>query len=367
VLTPLQEDLLRAAFAEDDTAVAAWRRWRESVDWEAHLDREAFRLMPRTGRNLRRLGVDDPLWPRLKGIARRAWYENHLRAAWVQPTLHALVAEGIDLLLVPPGSAVLLDATVVLDPEAPLAFAVRSDRVEPAVRCLWRLGWHTTTRLPRWSLHGYLMAGERLTWRDRDGHALDLLWQWDERIPGGRFPREVWERACGGHLATVPVRMFDAADAVHDVIRQPLAGHSFARIVDCLLLMDAMPDPPDWPRLFTRAAQTPVAPGWHAQVARLHTLLPKMFPAEVAAGWPSPTLPPAMPGTGHLRTRLASHWTAYRKALGARDSLAWALRHLPGYLLARWHLVALHQIPLRLGRGIRYEWREARQTPRGAQ
>src|SRR5208282_4320225 len=47
-LTLLQADLLRAAFGADETAVAAWRRRRDAIDWEAHLDHDAFRLLPRT-------------------------------------------------------------------------------------------------------------------------------------------------------------------------------------------------------------------------------------------------------------------------------------------------------------------------------
>lgn len=111
-LTLLQEDLLKAAFAADETAAAAWRRWRDAVDWEAHLDHDAFRLLPRTYRNLRRLGVADPLLLRLRGIARQAWYANQRR---LHPTVQALTAAGVELLLVPPTAVLLHDPTAVLD------------------------------------------------------------------------------------------------------------------------------------------------------------------------------------------------------------------------------------------------------------
>lgn len=94
VLTTLQEDLLRAAFGVDETAVAAWHRCRDAIDREVHLDRDAFRLMPRTCSNLRRLGDADPLLPRLQGIARQAWYANQRWVGRLQPTLQALAASG---------------------------------------------------------------------------------------------------------------------------------------------------------------------------------------------------------------------------------------------------------------------------------
>ena len=138
VLTTLQEDLLRASFGVDETAVAAWRRWRDAIDWEAPLDRDAFRLMPRTCRNLRRLGDADPLLPRLQGIARQAWYANQRWVRRLQPTLQALAASDVELLLVPPTAVLLLDATPVLDPTTPLACVIAPNRLRSWI---WLQRW----------------------------------------------------------------------------------------------------------------------------------------------------------------------------------------------------------------------------------
>ena len=215
-------------------------------------------------------------------------------------------------------------------------------------------------RVPHWSLAGYVMGGQRLTCWNPDGQVLDLLWQWDRSDRSGRFPREVWERTGQGRLANVPVLTPDAADAVHDLCRQAPAGSCFTQMVDLLLLVDAMPGPLDWSRLFARAAHAPLDPGWRECVVRLHTVLPHSLPSSAVLDWPALEMPPAAPARGGMRARMAAHWAAYREALGARSSMARAFRQLPGYLLARWDLPALQRIPPRLWRGLRYEWREAR-------
>ena len=227
-------------------------------------------------------------------------------------------------------------------------------------RCLWRQGWRTSVRVPHWSLAGYVMGGQRLTCWNPDGQVLNLLWQWDRSDRSGRFPGDVWERTGQGRLANVPVLTLDAADAVHDLCRQAPAGSCFTQMVDLLLLVDAMPGPLDWSRLFARAAHAPLDPGWRECVVRLHTVLPHSLPSSAVLDWPALEMPPAAPARGGMRARMAAHWAAYREALGARSSMARAFRQLPGYLLARWDLPALQRIPPRLWRGLRYEWREAR-------
>ncbi|MGH8713250.1 MAG: hypothetical protein ACREYB_04485 [Casimicrobiaceae bacterium] len=353
--------MLRAAFGADETAVEAWRRWRDAIDWEAHLDHDAFRLLPRTYRNLRRHGRDDPLLPRLKGIMLQAWYANQRRARQFHPTVQALAAVGVELLIVPPTAVLLHDATAVLRRQVPLACAVRGSQAEAAIRCLWRLGWRAGVRLPRWSLAGYVLAADRLVWQDGDGQRLDLQWQCDPCDWRGRFPTEVWERAGRALMASEPVLILGAADTVHDLCRRPVVGNAFGRIADLLLSLDAMKAAPDWQRFFARARQAPVAREWQGILRDLRELVPKTLPASVITEWPPQGLPPlrAVP-TGTMRERIAAHASRYREAWGEHYSFARASRQLPGYLLARWRLPSLGHLPLRLWRGLRCEWRDAR-------
>ena len=360
-LTPLQADLLRATFGADEAAVAAWRRWRDAIDWEAHLDHDAFRLLPRTYGNLRRHDVADPLLPRLKGIARQAWYANQVRLRSCQPVLRAFASSGIDVLILPPMAVLIEDATAVISPEVPLTCAVRGLEAARAVRWLRGADWRTWVPVPRWSLDGYVLAADRLVWRHVGGQTLDLLWQSDAGDRSGRFPDEVWARAVPAQLSSEPVLALDAADAVHDACRQPVGADAFGRIVDLLFLLDATPATPDWRRFTSRAREAPIAAGWRSLFGDVREVLPLLVPATVVDDWPR-TGPRPVPTatTGGMYHRIAAQWSTYRQSLGGAYSLAGALRELPGYLLARWQLPTLGRIPLRVLRGLRYEWRDAR-------
>lgn len=377
-LTPLQADLLRATFVADESAARAWRRWRDAIDWEGYLDRDDFRLLPRTYRNLSEQGVTDPLLPRLKGITRQAWFANQRRLRHFHPTLRALAAAGVELLVVPPTAVLLDDPAAVLDRHAPLTCAVRPADVEGTIACLWRAGWRTSVRLPRWSLAGFVLAADRLAWHDPAGMTLDLSWQWDGSDRCGRFPEKVWARAGRARLANDTVLALDSADAVHDLCRQPVAATAFGRIVDLLLLLDAAKAPPDWRRFLARAAEVPVDAAWRDIFGEVRAIVPAWVPPELGAAGPafgsqsssasaSPSASPsasasAAAATGSLCRRIGMQWSAYREALGRDRSLAGALRHLPGYLMGHWRLPTLAGLPRRLLRGIRYEWRDARHT-----
>jgi hypothetical protein len=364
-LTRLQEDLLRAAFVADESAVAAWGRWREAIDWVAHLDRDAFRLLPRTYRNLQRQGVADPLLPRLKGIARQAWFANQRRLQPLQPTLQALAMSGVEVLLLWPTDVLLHDATAVLDGGVPMTCAVRASAVEAAMRCFRGTGWRSDARLPQWLLGGYVLGADRLAWRNGSTETLELLWQRDPGDRSSRFSEEVWARAGRTRLANEPVLAMDAGDALHDLCRQSVGGNAFGRIVDLLLLLDAAKAPLDWDRFCARAAQAPVDGAWRDLFDIARTLAPARVPAAAVNLWPAfvppaPAAPPA--ATGSMRARIATHWSSYRQAWGGDYSFAGAVRHLPGYLLARWRLPALGHLPLRFWRGLRWEWRDSRRS-----
>lgn len=143
-------DLLNAAFLRHDDAIAAWERWRVGVDWEGHLDHTSFALLPMVYRNLSRLGVEDPLFPRFKGIIRQAWLANQRWVAQIEPTLAACADAGVQVMILPPTLRLLLDKSAVMNREEPLCWAVRAAQAEPALRCLLGIGWRShEVRLPR--------------------------------------------------------------------------------------------------------------------------------------------------------------------------------------------------------------------------
>ena len=386
-LSAPQADLLRAAFGADASAVASWRRWRDGVDWGAHLPRGEFRLMPAVARNLRRLGADDPLIPRFGGIARQAWVANQHRLLRFQPTLRALVDGGVRLAPLPPDWLLVHDASAVLERTAILACALHPSSVDAATRGLWRLGWRPRPQRARWRLDGDVLVELELPWHDtRDPSlAIALAWQRDTDDAQGRFPAAAWARARPARLANLPVLALDTADALRELGRRPPAGERFDAAVDWMLHLDAARpageparNAPARFRLVgdSRAGigvadangdafgKVAVDPAWQCIIDDLRVILPDVpaVRSTHAARSRGASPPPSRnPGLG---ARLSAHWYAYRRAFGPGFTWPAAVCRLPGYLMAKWELPSPRRLPIRFWRGLRWEWRNSRSRPR---
>lgn len=358
-LSASQADLLRAAFGSDPSAVASWRRWRDGIDWNAHLPRSAFRLMPAVARNLRRLGADDPLIPRFGGIARQAWVANQGRLLRFQPVLRALVDAGVRLAPLPPDWLLLHDASAILERTATLACALHPSSVDATTRTLWRLGWRPRPRRARWRLDGDVLVERELAWHDASDPslAIALAWQRDAGDTRGRFPDATWARARPARLANLPVLALDTGDALRELGRRPHAGDAFDAAVDWMLHLEASnPAAADGGDL----ARIPVDSSWRAVVDALRAILPGV-PAVEAKYAPTPR-DASLPSSRNrgLRERLSAHWSAYRRAWGPGFSWPAAVWRLPGYLMAKWELPSPRRLPIRFWRGLRWEWRDSR-------
>jgi hypothetical protein len=77
--TPTREQtwLLQSAVLSGDPGRQAWLQWRTHVNLD-DVDSPSYRLLPLVYRNLQKLGAQDPLLGRLKGMYRRTWYKNQM-------------------------------------------------------------------------------------------------------------------------------------------------------------------------------------------------------------------------------------------------------------------------------------------------
>lgn len=140
--SPDQERLLKAALLDGEAAIPAFRAWRQGFDPEAELGYPLLRLLPLVWQNLQRLGVDDPIMGRLKGVYRRFWCENQALFFAMRPVLRQLRADGVELLMlkgVPLVASYYRNSAV--RPMADFDIAIRPQQLGTAADSLRKLGW----------------------------------------------------------------------------------------------------------------------------------------------------------------------------------------------------------------------------------
>src|SRR5512134_956897 len=94
-----QRLLLEAGLLDGHRAVDAFHAWRDSVRLEDDFSTATMRLLPLAYHNLHRLGVEDPLMQRLKGVYRHSWYRTNRVLHAAAPVVRQLAAAGIPVLL----------------------------------------------------------------------------------------------------------------------------------------------------------------------------------------------------------------------------------------------------------------------------
>jgi hypothetical protein len=195
--TPLQELLLKATLLKTDEALQAWEEWY-SQDGLERLDNGSYRLLPMTYRNLQKLGYEDPVLMKLRGINRRAWCENHLLFRRMSPALAMFHQAGIPTLLLKGAALTLLHyRDFGLRPMQDLDILVPEDRALEAAALLEVQGWSRNT-LASVSFGGFfLLYRHAAEFMRRPDERLDLHWHllvrtcsreadqlfWDASIP----------------------------------------------------------------------------------------------------------------------------------------------------------------------------------------
>lgn len=249
-----QRLLLVAALGDGDEALAAWRTWRDEVDFE-RLEGEAVRLVPLLYRNLARLGVGTRDTVRYASVYRHTWARNRLTFQACAGAVRLFTAQGIDTLLLKGVALTLLhyrdfgvrsmdDVDVLVSPA----------HAEAAMRVLVAHGWRRAGAVPReppdadqrTMLHG-------CSFQDPRGRSLDLHWfaTADARVPGA--DRELWTRAVAVDLEGTRTRALAPAELLYTVIAHSFASHAaHARwVADATTVVRG--GGVDWPRLIALA------------------------------------------------------------------------------------------------------------------
>jgi hypothetical protein len=210
-----QRLLLEAALLKDDRAIAAFQSWRHSVQLDAEFSRGSYRLLPLVYENMRRLGVDDPLMGRLKGVYKRIWYETHQLFHRAKPVVQGLAAAGIDVMLCKGAPLALSYYRHLAErPMSDIDLSVPRHALPDAVGVLRDLGW----RFSREPDEDMLRFGHAVQCFGPGGAELDLHWRVMHETSGAGGDESFWMTA-------------EPLDFMGTEVRQPDPTHALFLVV----------------------------------------------------------------------------------------------------------------------------------------
>jgi hypothetical protein len=244
--------LLQTALWQDGRAAEAWRKVRPSLDFDV-LELGSVALLPLVYRRLATLAVDEPELPRLKGLYRRAWYENQVLVDALQTVSSRLRDAGCRLITF--GSASLLlryygDLGLRRLPWIDLLIPGRqAELVSQALASLGFARIDTATRGPV----PFRDARDR-TWLVHTQPPLELL------VPGRpeRSADACWEAAVETSVGEPHLLTLSAAD---ELLLTSLLGAKPAAypcvdwVADAATIVADAGDSLDWERLLARASE----------------------------------------------------------------------------------------------------------------
>jgi hypothetical protein len=168
-----QQLVLQTIFAPPERAREAYFAWRSTLDIDQPFDGAVMRLLPLLYLRVLKIGLNDPLTGRLKGVYRRAWSDTHALFHGTAPALLALRDAGIDTMLLKGVQMVLCHyRNYGCRPMSDVDIAVRPEDVDAAIRALALAGWTSVAPINR----DDLAFRHAAPFRGPDGHEIDLHW-----------------------------------------------------------------------------------------------------------------------------------------------------------------------------------------------
>lgn len=274
---PPQDLVFRAAFLSGSRGLAAWEAWRAWVDLDDILDTGSFRLLPQLYRNLQKLGVDDPLVQRLKGVARLHWSKNQIlfnrlgeiNRVFRQAEIEVMVTGGA-------GMALSGHADTPQDPPYYYELMVHREDLMAAAGLLQEAGWQPAERVatPE-DTRGMVQRGSCLL-QDLQGSRVRVFWGMFGQTGAMQGETGVWERsgmhAGGGASFRVPGPE-DQILYIAGQNRESGGSNVFLRAVDLMLVLQACSHRPDGERLGTLAREYGLTRSLQQISAYLHNTL----------------------------------------------------------------------------------------------
>ena len=352
----LQKPLLRAAFLSGEAGLRAWAVWKSQVNMDDHPDPGSFRLLPQLYRNLQSQGISDPLMMKLKGIARKAWYNNQRYFRSILSPLQALHQVGIEtMLLYGPALALNFHSDYALREQTILPILVRPEQAIDAIKQLQALGWESEARLPSHLIEPYITVGFMHFFNDAKERRIQLHWHPLPECNHSEADEDFWEGAVSTNLNNVPIFTLNPADQILHICAQDtsLAEASlFLRAIYVMLVIRATETGLDWERLIRQAQQHRLLVPVMKVLHYLQENLDEPLPPEI---WQRLKTLPISRGEQieyNLKTsrivvwrRFSRLWFNYLRRSNERHLLQ-KIMGFPRYLQHFWRLEHMWQVPL---------------------
>jgi len=305
--------LLQAALLPGAAAVTAWRAWRVALLTDDLAEGSAL-LLPQLYRQLTRLGVEDALLPKLKGIYRRTWYSNQLLLHAAAQVLRPWAADGLPAMLF--GGAALMALGYGdhgLRPLGGVDVALPAAAVPRARDLAERLGW--TAGAPAASRA--LPWGRAIPLHDPGGHLLRLHWS---HPSSRRAPPAAASRAAAAArvvLGDVELLVLNPVDQLLDLCERGMGEGGAAavlRVADTAALLRSAAVALDWAALGARARERRVLWPVGAMLQTVGNTVGVPLPPGVPQALPIPVNERLAYGLVRPLQRLARRSSAWRTA-----------------------------------------------------
>lgn len=162
-----EELAIRAALADGERAIAAWKEWLDTNDLD-RLSFGSFRLLPLIYSKLAAAHYDGPEMSKLRGVYRQSWYRNQLLLHTVEAILMEFSAAHVPTLLmkgIPLSLRTYQDAGVRSMGDGDIL--VPPGRRDDAIRILEARGWRRFSAF---------LPGHAVVYESSDGLQIDLHW-----------------------------------------------------------------------------------------------------------------------------------------------------------------------------------------------
>jgi len=240
-LSRSDQQFLSAALCDGEKAKQAWQRWRATLDFDQSGPRY-MTMIPLLQQNLSRLGIEDPLMGKFKGIHRRIWYKNQLLLQQVSVLLTQWQVDGLEAIcLTDIALATHYHADLGMRPIQTVNFLMRPNQIAAASHALQEQGW--------WSV-GRLQQGGHQRFVNAEGIKIDLQGQlFSPELYAGRTER-FWAGKVPIQIHNITAYALSPTDQLLLLCSQPHRSHFAHRlwIADALTILNAPHVEIDWQR-----------------------------------------------------------------------------------------------------------------------